>query len=97
MTFPFCRIAGEQLHMVLAPHVPSQEDKWRWREQDLPRVSQYTYLGIHLLRVVLESGRKVTQLHSVITRILIECTWMGFASSGTVGLDWILYRVIRQS
>ena len=52
MTFQFCRIAGEQLHKCLAPHVPSQEDKWKWREQDLPRVSQYTYLGIHLLMVV---------------------------------------------
>ena len=47
--------------------------------------------------MVLESGRKVTQLHSVITRTLIECTWRAFTSSGTVRLDWILYRVIRQS
>ena len=51
----------------------SVEGSWKWGEQDLPRVS---YLGIdfaesgawdmHMNKVV-DSGKKVNQLHSVIS------------------------------
>ena len=54
----------------------SVEFSWKWREQDLPRVLKYTYLGIdfaesgawnmHIKKVV-ASGKKVNQLHSVIS------------------------------
>ena len=54
----------------------SVEGSWKWGEQDLPRVSKYTYLGIdfaesgawdvHIKKVV-ASGKKVNQFHSVIS------------------------------
>ena len=53
------------------------EGSWKWGEQDLPRVSKYTYLGIdfaesgawdmHIKKVVASGKKKVNQLHSVIS------------------------------
>ena len=51
----------------------SLEGSWKWGEQDLPRVSMYTYLGINYesgawdVQVVASGKMKVNQLHSVIS------------------------------
>ena len=55
----------------------SVEGSWKWGEQDLPRVSKYTYLGIdfaesgawdvHIKKVVASGKKKVNQLNSVIS------------------------------
>ena len=55
----------------------SVEGSWKWGEQDLPRVSKYTYLGIdfaesgawdvHKKKVVASGKKKVNQLHRVIS------------------------------
>ena len=55
----------------------SVEGSWKWGEQDLLRVSKYTYLGIdfaesgawdvHMKKVVASGKMKVNQLHSVIS------------------------------
>ena len=54
----------------------AKEGTWKWGEHDLPTVAKYTYLGIDFasngawdghIKKVLDCGRKVNQLHSVIT------------------------------
>ena len=55
----------------------SVEGSWNWGEQDLPRVSKYTYLGIdfaesgawdvHMKKVVASGKKEVNQFHSVIS------------------------------
>ena len=57
------------------------EGKWKWGEQDLPMVSNYTYLGIeftnngawdkHIKKVVDSGTKKLNQVHSFVSNLSV--------------------------
>ena len=60
------------------------EDRWKWGEHELPKVSSYRYLGIdfasdgawdvHIKKVINNSKKRVNQLYSVISNRDINLT-----------------------
>ena len=70
--------------MVFTKGVVDSTCMWKWGEQDLPRVSNYTYLGIefssngawdkHIKKVVDSGRKKLNQIHSVLSNRDINLT-----------------------